>query len=54
MDSMSAVEDAEKCLYELTRTATNSVSALIVMQRFATAASESRGDSLTKAGEALA
>ena len=54
MDSMSAVDDAEKYLYEPTRTATNSVSELTVMHRFVTAASESRGDSLTTLGEALA
>ena len=54
MDSMSAVEDAEKYMYEPTRTATNSVSVPIVMQRLVTAASESRGESLAEVGEALA
>ena len=51
---MSAIEDAEKYMYEPARTATNSVSVLIVRQRFVTAASESRGDSLAEVGEALA
>ena len=54
MESMSAVEFAENCLYELTRVDTNSVCMLIVLQRAVTAASESRGDCLSDDGEALA